>query len=388
MRISRRPSGGRGEYELSGALPGLRAAQLEGCAISLELPKRLLIHSRVRMVRQGGKPRLRRFGVDIQIQKQLAGAFLLPDPARQLSALGAGEPVIQEGAYAIEHIEINRALRVTADTAVLRINEITVLNRSHSGEDLDLRERAALLEAVWNRRGEFPDDIAGLLEEHERIVRSGYIDSACQALVFRLQKMVSERSSDLGIVYSHREDVLPKLAEALNYQVAQPLLVIDDVDPEDIELKKRTVREWKRWANARGPASARFKQQVRNAYRATCIFCGAHFPSTPYNATPGVDAGHILPWSDYELDEVFNGLCLCKLHHWAFDEALIRLRYVNGDYLSEMPPDAREQVMTADPYFSIDNLEQHLGIIPARRLPQDRRHWPRRELLEMLADAY
>jgi putative restriction endonuclease len=388
MRISRRTSGGRGEYEISGSLNGIRTSDLIGHTLSLQLPGRLLIHTRVWLIRQGGKPRLRMKGADIQIQKQLAAAFLMPDPARQTAALGAGEPVMQDGAYAIEHIEIDGVLRISSDTAVLRVNRITVLNRSHLGEEENLRQRVGLLREVWSRRGEFPDDIAASLAQHEQMVRSGYISEDTQKLVAAIQRLVSTKSADLGIVYSERGDVLPKLGDALHYQVPEPLLDVESVDPEDIELKKRAIKEWKRWANARGPASARFKQDVRSAYRATCVVCGAHFPPTPYNSSPGVDAAHILPWSEYELDQVFNGLCLCKLHHWAFDEAIIRLRFENERYTCEMPEDAEHTIHEFDPEFSLDRLRENVGVIPVERLPQHLPHWPRPDLLRMLADSY
>lgn len=392
MRISRRPSGGRGEYELHGTLlDGTRARNLEGYFITLEFPNGLVIHTRVRMLIQGGKPRLRRLDRAkryLQVQKQLAAMFIMPDPAREMDALGAGEPVMQEGAYAIEHIDVDDVIRVSNDTIVLRVSRVTYVNQSHLGEEMDLRERGMLLESVWKRRKEFPDDIAALLEEHERMVRSEYVDAETQAVVARLQRIVSERSDDLGIVYSYRGDVLPKLGEALQYQVPKPLVEIADVDPEDILLKKRTMKEWKRWANARGPASARFKQDVRRAYRASCIICGGHYPPTPYNSTPGVDAAHILPWRDTDLDEVFNGLCLCKIHHWAFDEALIRIRYDNGRYISEMPEVVQTEIPAYDPAFSLDKLQEGLGVIPLGRFPSDSQQWPHPDLLEMLAEAF
>lgn len=362
MRISRRTSGGRGEYELSGALPGVpRVKELENYFISLEFPNNLLIHTHVRVVIQGGKPRLRLQGADIQIHKQVAVTFMMPDPARETLVLGAGEPVVQESLYAIEHIEVDTLIKVPPDSVVFRVSKITVINRSHLGEEIDLQKRAILLEEVWNRRIEFPDDIAILLEQHEQMVRGGNISLQTQALVAKIQQVVSEKSVDFGIVYSQRGDVLPKLGEALKYQVPQPLLLVVDVDPEDIDLKKRAAKEWKRWANARGPASARFKQEVRKAYRATCVICGARFPSTSYNIAPGIDAAHILPWRDYELDEVYNGLCLCKLHHWAFDEALIHIRYNNGVYFSEIPQEAQDEIPLSDPFFSLDRLRQGLG---------------------------
>ena len=363
MRISRRPSGGRGEYELNGILPdGTRPRDLENHNITLEIPCRLLIHTQVRVKIQGGKPRLRRIariGRLIQVQKQIAAVYVMPDPAREMEVLGAGEPVMQEGAYAIEHIDIDSAIILPPDSVVFRVSRITCLNKSHLGEEIDLRVRATLLEEVWNRRGEFPDEIASLLEEHEQAVRISYVDATTQSTVARLQRMVSERSADLGIVYSHRGDVLPKLGEALRFQVDPPLLLIENVDPEDISLRKRTVKEWKRWANARGPASARFKQQVRRAYNATCMVCGAHYPPTSYNSTPGIDAAHILPWLE-ELDEVFNGLCLCKTHHWAFDEDIVRIRFDGRVYLSEMPREAEIEIRNFTPFFSLDKLRQDL----------------------------
>jgi hypothetical protein len=327
-------------------------------------------------------------GADIQIQKQLATVFMMPDPARQTVALGAGEPVLQEGAYAIEHIDIESAVLVPPENAVLKVNSITTLNRSHLAHEIELSERASMLHEVWNHRDEFPDEIATCLEQHENIVRGGQVDSETQRLVAEIQRLVFDRSADLGVVFSSRGDVLEKLAESLHYQVPKPLLIVEDVDPEDIDLKKRTVKDWKRWANARGPASAKFKQEVRRAYMSTCFICGAHFPKTPYNSTPGVDAAHIMPWNEYELDEVFNGLCLCKLHHWAFDETIIMIRYEDGKYISEMPEDASREIEESVAEFSLDLLRKDLGVLPATRLPPARRQWPHPDLLQMLAAAY
>jgi hypothetical protein len=312
---------------------------------------------------------------------------MMPDPARETRVLGAGEPVLQEGAYAIEHIEVDKIVLAAPGSAVLTVSKITCVNQSHLGEEIDLRIRATLLQEVWNKRQEFTDEIASKIGEHETLIRSGHINSPAEVLVRQIQRTASERSADIGIVYSARGDVLPKLGEALNYQVPQPLLLLENVDPEDIELKKRTAKEWKRWANARGPASARFKQEVRRAYQATCVICGAHYPPTPYNSA-GVDAAHILPWSDYELDEIFNGLCLCKIHHWAFDEAIIRINHANGIYISEIPEEAEDVIRTSDLSFSLDALRRDLGVITAERLPSDRRLWPRPELLAKLAEIY
>lgn len=391
MRIIRRTSGGRGEYEVSGeSADGIRARDLVGHTLILELPDSRLLNTFVEVTDQGSKARLRLIadaGADLQVQKQIAAAFLLPIPIRQDTALEAGEPVIRRRGYAVEHIEV-AGLVLTPPLAVLRVSTIVVVNRSQLGMEVDLRKRSEALRFVWDRRGEFPDDIAGLLAKHESLATAGGpITSETERLVVEIERAVSDRSADLGIVYSEGGDVLESLLQSLNYQIPKPLIDVDRVDPTDLPLKERAVKEWKRWANARGPASARFKQQVRHVYRATCLVCGVQFPSTSYNKNPGVDAAHILPWSDYDLDEVYNGLCLCKLHHWAFDEGLLRIRYEAGAYIAEVPDKARNVVLAEAPDFSIAELERVVGPIAGARLPLDRDHWPQPALLETLYGA-
>lgn len=64
---------------------------------------------------------------------------------------------------------------------------------------------------------------------------------------------------------------------------------------------------------------ARFRRQVLQAYRYRCTVCRC--------ALKLVDAAHIVPVSYPEsTDEVTNGLALCRLHHGAYDNALLGVR--------------------------------------------------------------
>jgi putative restriction endonuclease len=68
-----------------------------------------------------------------------------------------------------------------------------------------------------------------------------------------------------------------------------------------------------------------------------------------------------------------NGLCLCKLHHWAFDQQLIAITYEGGDYLVKVT----ERAENALGQFALALLRTHEGKIPVSRLPrraQDRPH--------------
>lgn len=385
MRISRRSSGGRGEYEVRGQVPDGTYARryAAGQVIVFDLGALWSFNTNVKVSGQGGKPRLRLAGADIHAHKQLAAALLMPDPVRDDDALGAGEPVLQRGRYAIEHIEVSNPFKTSPNLLTLQVDTFTAVNHSHSDE-ISVRDRVQLLTKVREKSTEFPEEIASLLDEHKNEAKHGPITAHTERLVVRLQEAVADVSSDLGIIYSERADVLPALAESLNVQIPKPLLAIDAGDPLDVELKERAVKEWKRWANARGPANSKFKQLVRKAYCATCVMCGLHFPPTPLSTSPGVDALHILPWSDCDLDEVFNGLCLCKLHHWAFDESLLRIRFDNGQYFTELLPTTEVAVLSHSPYFSMAELRKSIGLIPQGRLPSDPAQWPRPALLSAL----
>ena len=161
---------------------------------------------------------------------------------------------------------------------------------------------------------------------------------------------------------------------------------VDDVPPEEIEIRLRIIKNWKRWAGYRGAKSAKFRQEVRRAYNSTCIVCGLHLPPTPFNSVAGVDAAHILPWADYDLDEVSNGVCLCKHHHWAFDEGLILITHDGQQYHVEVPADIVAEIQRHSAAFSINELLNHAGSIPVNRVPANPTDRPRPQFLRMLAE--
>ena len=76
--------------------------------------------------------------------------------------------------------------------------------------------------------------------------------------------------------------------------------------------------------------SAQFRPAVLRAYSYRCAVCGV--------ALKLVDAAHIIPVATPgSTDEVTNGLALCRLHHAAFDTALLG---VLPDYRVAIYPDA------------------------------------------------
>jgi len=106
-----------------------------------------------------------------------------------------------------------------------------------------------------------------------------------------------------------------------------------------------------------------FRRAVVAAYDRRCALCGIRM------LTPGghsvVDAAHIVPWSISHNDDPRNGMTLCRLCHWTFDEGLIgvSLRYV---------------VIVSPQLTANHNIPGHLLTLADRSIigPSDQHLWP------------
>ena len=106
-----------------------------------------------------------------------------------------------------------------------------------------------------------------------------------------------------------------------------------------------------------------------NTYDHRCALCGVRI-ITPEGHTV-VDAGHIIPWSTSRNDDIRNGLALCKLCHWNFDEGMLGVSD-NYNVIVSRKIAANPNV----PGFLVTLADR--GII----LPQDSDLWLAKEYLE------
>lgn len=64
-----------------------------------------------------------------------------------------------------------------------------------------------------------------------------------------------------------------------------------------------------------------FRRAIVTAYDYRCAMCGIRVVT--FDGHVAVDAAHIRPWSQWHDDNPSNGLALCRLCHWSFDEGLL-----------------------------------------------------------------
>ena len=78
-----------------------------------------------------------------------------------------------------------------------------------------------------------------------------------------------------------------------------------------------------------------------------------------------VDTAHIIPWRISHDDDPRNGLALCRLCHWTFDEGMLT---VSTDYMVKASARLRAG----------SNVPAHLAALDGRGMmrPGDRDFWP------------
>jgi putative restriction endonuclease len=309
----------------------------------------------------------------------------MPRQTRTEQHWGDGLPIMRTSQYCVTHINFGKVSLEPQARALCEVRTVEITNQ-YQQDTIDVPARFAQVQSIWAARKMFDEPLAGLIAQHENMVRSGSaLGSEAHKLVDRLQEAASVHATDYGTPgNAPTADVLPALLRiSQKSMILPPSAPIDQIPVEEIQIRRREVKQWRLWAASRGASSARFRREVREAYRSTCLVCGLCLPTLGSDSNPGVDAAHILPWAQFDLDHVKNGFCLCKLHHWAFDEGLIDIYFNGTDYAVRLPHEAEDDMLDK-PEFNIDFLRSAVGVIPESRLPYDPNAWPSPDLLEKL----
>ena len=106
-----------------------------------------------------------------------------------------------------------------------------------------------------------------------------------------------------------------------------------------------------------------FRRAVTVAYDHRCALCGVRMLTA--DGHTAVDAAHIVPWSISHNDDPRNGMALCRLCHWTFDEGL-------------MSVSARYSILVSPEVASGPNLPGHLQALSERPIigPMEQPLWP------------
>ena len=106
-----------------------------------------------------------------------------------------------------------------------------------------------------------------------------------------------------------------------------------------------------------------FRRAITTAYAHRCALCGIRVLTLDGHTV--VEASHIIPWSLSQDDRPANGMALCRLCHWAFDEGLLK---VSTSFT----------IVTSSQLITADNSPGYLTILEGRSIvgPVETAFWP------------
>ena len=149
------------------------------------------------------------------------------------------------------------------------------------------------------------------------------------------------------------------------------------LDSADTEIA--SARRYDLVETMRAYRDAKFRPAVLQAFGYKCAVCGCDLKL--------VDAAHVVPVSHpTSTDEVTNGLALCRLHHGAYDNALLG---VQSDYSVVINPERADRLREINLDSGLEEFRTRLpdrirvpASIEARPLPENLRlglevrRWP------------
>ena len=111
-----------------------------------------------------------------------------------------------------------------------------------------------------------------------------------------------------------------------------------------------------------------FRRAVVSAYFHRCALCGIRVRTL--DGHTAVAAAHIIPWSETQDDRPANGIALCRMCHWTFDEGLLGVSQVY-------------EVVASRQLNTLDNLPGYLSNLEGRGIvgPDQKLFWPDTESL-------
>ncbi len=380
MRIALRTSGGRGEYEVAGSHGNLTVSNILDRQIKLQIfpNKALDTNNWIRRLQGKTRIRLESSSNDKHIYLILASILLMPKPKREIGKTPEGQLQLTENNYSITSIQFD-VVKCDDNSILIQPTDLILENSNFDQARIDIVERLRIILDVWHNASLHDDDLSKEIVAHRNAVLSGDIQSIYNYSnqirrvfdindplreILRKYSLIDEYTYWLGV---HRNDVESAIVEE---------------DLSDLkEAAKNRIKQWRLQAS-RGSKGVIFSKNVKEAYRNRCLFTGYYLPKSSLCNTSGVDAAHILPWAEYDINSVGNGLCLSKLCHWAFDTGIISLNFLKTTGNYELSISAEALQAEKDGLLTLDGFKPLIGIIPISRLPENKKIWPAPHFLE------
>ncbi len=185
------------------------------------------------------------------------------------------------------------------------------------------QQRNAYLETVYRKENRVKKSLLWhrlLFRAADSLAKQKIVSRPTQTLKLTNKRewMLTERGLEKALKFFSIPSSEKKFLSTKSYEVEKIVKKLKtkrrpiNYDPFDKQKKvRKTTKEIT--IRTRG-----FRSVVIEAYEFKCAFCGMKIKS-PDSLRWEVEAAHIVPHKLRGKDDIWNGLALCHLHHWAFD---------------------------------------------------------------------
>jgi hypothetical protein len=188
---------------------------------------------------------------------------------------------------------------------------------------LNEAQRSAALETIYRKQNRLKKALLWhrlLFRAADSLANEGFVSRPTQTfqLTRKREWMLTEKGFDEALRISDIPTAEKDWLPIKSYEVQKVVKRLvetrrsENYQPFDTSRKLiKTVRETT--LRVRG-----FRQAVIEVYDFRCAVCGLKINS-PNSLCWEVEAAHIVPHGSLGRDDLFNGIALCRFHHWAFD---------------------------------------------------------------------
>jgi hypothetical protein len=188
---------------------------------------------------------------------------------------------------------------------------------------LNEAQRSAYLETVYRKENRPKKSLLWhrlLFRAADSLARQNMVSRPTQTLQLTAKRewMLTEKGFDeamrLSNIPSERKEFLPTKSYEVQKIVKKLIQSPRPTNYDPFDKNKKTTKTTRESTiRTRG-----FRQAVIEVYDYKCAICGLKIIS-PDSLAWEVEAAHIVPHSSSGRDDIFNGMAMCHLHHWAFD---------------------------------------------------------------------
>lgn len=188
---------------------------------------------------------------------------------------------------------------------------------------LNEQQRSAFLQTVYRKENRIKKAFLWhrlLFRAADALAKEKLVSRPTQTIQLTQKKewMLTEKGFDEALKLSNIPATRKQLLPTKSYEVQKIVKKLtysprpDNYNPFD-KMKKFVKTTMETAIRTRG-----FRQAVIDAYDYKCSVCKMKIYA-PDSLSWEVEAAHIVPHSFLGRDDIWNGLALCHLHHWAFD---------------------------------------------------------------------